>query len=181
MLIHVRRRPGWRPEPVRRWTSLPPLFREPFRVRTCPASPNSCYVWLAKPPVSAACFASAPRTARGMWSSCHGRRISRPRADMTLAARMSPLPRTVMQQARLYWRTDAKRFSASEGRSGCYVFCLCPVSARILKSSLNARRGLNSYEVSEQTDSLTVLTAYYWNPRPVDYKNEGQRSDRRPK
>jgi len=80
-------------------------------VRTRAASPNSRYVWPAKPPVSAACFASEPRTAR--WS-CHGRLISRPRAEMTLAARMSPLPRTSTQA----WLVSKNAPSASEGGSG---------------------------------------------------------------
>ena len=116
-------------------------FPGSHEVRTCAASPISRCVWPAKPPVSAACFASEPRTARGMWWSCHGRRISRPRAEMTLAARMSPPPRTAMQQALLFLKNGAFRFRG--GGSGCYVFCLSPVLVRILKSSLDAHRGLN--------------------------------------
>jgi len=119
-------------------------FPGSHEVRTSAASPNSRCVWPAKPPVSAACFASEPRTARGMWWSCHGRRTSRPRAEMTLAARMSPLPRTSMQQARLFLKNGRKRFRGGVGNSGCYVFCLFPVSVRILKSSLDAHRGLKT-------------------------------------
>ena len=76
--------------------------------------PNSRRAWPAKPPVSAACFASEPRTARGMWWSRHRRRISRPRAEMTVASRMSPLPRTAMQQAPVFLKNGAFRFSVSE-------------------------------------------------------------------
>ena len=60
--------------------------------------PNSRCAWPAKAPVNSACFASETRTARGMWWSRHGRRISRHRAEKTFAERMSPLPHTVLQQ-----------------------------------------------------------------------------------